>query len=58
MVFPGLQWVLLPVSKINFFLGAFNMVPFPPLDGSKVMAWNPLVWGLSFALFWGAVFFI
>ena len=58
MVFPGLRWVLLPLSKINFFLGAFNMAPFPPLDGSKVMAWNPLVWGLSFALFWGAVFFI
>lgn len=34
-----------PISKmiafsitINFILGAFNMIPFPPLDGSRVLA--------------------
>ncbi len=28
----------------NFFLAVFNMLPFPPLDGSKVILWNPLIW--------------
>lgn len=27
------------VIKINLILGIFNMVPFPPLDGSKVFSW-------------------
>jgi Zn-dependent protease len=31
-------------AYINVFLGAFNMVPIPPLDGSKVLAWNPAIW--------------
>lgn len=31
-------------ASINFFLGAFNMIPIPPLDGSKVFAWNWMVW--------------
>lgn len=32
--------------SINVFLGMFNMLPFPPLDGSKVAAWNFKAWGL------------
>ncbi len=31
-------------AYINAFLGVFNMLPIPPLDGSKVLAWNPGVW--------------
>jgi len=31
-------------ASINFFLGFFNMLPIYPLDGSKVWAWNILVW--------------
>ncbi|MFQ5837167.1 MAG: M50 family metallopeptidase [Thermoplasmata archaeon] len=37
------------VALINLFLGAFNMIPFPPLDGSKVVRWNPGVYGLLLA---------
>ncbi len=40
---------------INLFLGGFNMIPVPPLDGSKVIAWNPAVWILTLVAI-GAVF--
>ncbi len=29
---------------INAWLALFNMIPFPPLDGSKVIAWSFPVW--------------
>lgn len=31
-------------AYINAFLGAFNLIPFPPLDGEKVFRWNKLIW--------------
>ena len=30
---------------INLILGGFNMIPVPPLDGSKIMAWSSAAWG-------------
>lgn len=36
--------------QINIFLALFNLIPIPPLDGSKVFSWNILVWGLFFGL--------
>ncbi len=35
---------------VNFFLAAFNLIPFPPLDGYKVMGWNPAIWLISIAI--------
>src|SRR3989442_4107760 len=32
------------ISYINAFLGFFNLLPIPPLDGSKVMKWKPWLW--------------
>lgn len=32
-------------ASINAWLALFNMIPFPPLDGSKVIRWNFAVWG-------------
>ncbi len=39
---------------INFWLAFFNLLPVPPLDGSKIFYWNAKVWiaaeGLSIGL--------
>ena len=34
---------------INIWLATFNMIPIGPLDGSKVLRWNKVLWGVSFA---------
>ena len=34
---------------INAFLAAFNMIPFGPLDGRKVVSWSKIVFLLTFA---------
>jgi Zn-dependent protease len=39
---------LLVVAYFNAFFGAFNLVPFGPLDGAKVFGWSKSVWVLSF----------
>jgi len=43
---------------INAWLALFNMIPFPPLDGSKVMAWSFPVWLGTAALAGFMVFFM
>ena len=36
--------LLTVTAKISFFLAAFNLIPFPPFDGLKIMSWNNKVW--------------
>ena len=36
--------ILFFAGYINAFLGVFNMLPIPPLDGSKVLAGNVVIW--------------
>jgi Zn-dependent protease len=38
------------VSSISFYLSFFNLLPIPPLDGSKVFAWDRRVWLAAFAV--------
>lgn len=35
---------------INIWLALFNMLPIPPLDGSKVLAWDKRVFAAAFAV--------
>jgi Zn-dependent protease len=42
-VFPGvfdLGGIFFMLAWINVVLGGFNLIPFPPLDGSKIYRWN------------------
>jgi Zn-dependent protease len=39
---------ILSLSYINAFLAFFNLLFIPPLDGSKIIQWKPLVWFLMF----------
>lgn len=31
-------------ARVNLWLAFFNLLPFPPLDGSKVFLWKPAAW--------------
>ena len=31
-------------ARISFFLAFFNLLPIPPMDGSKIMSWNLRIW--------------
>jgi Zn-dependent protease len=56
VLFAALTFVLPPGLKplgaygmfINFWLGFFNMLPLPGIDGSKVWAWNKAVYIIVF----------
>ena len=37
---------------INLWLAAFNMIPFPPMDGYKVFAWNKGIWAIIAIPLW------
>jgi len=42
----------------NLYLAFFNMIPIPPLDGSKVIAWNFPVWAAFMLILVFLVFFV
>lgn len=52
MTFPAgfVGLLLYMLAYINAFLALFNLIPIPPLDGSKVMRWNVGVWVALLAL--------
>ncbi len=46
---PGslVSWVSLEAAHVNAFLAFFNLLPIPPLDGSKVFATERVWWGVA-----------
>lgn len=48
-------WSLIGVFgfQVNLWLAAFNLIPFPPLDGVKILRWNKVVWFLLVVVSWG-----
>lgn len=58
-------WLVVPfylLASLNAFLAVFNLIPIPPLDGSKIIAWNKIQWASAIliavtelAILWTAV---
>lgn len=42
--------------QVNGMLAAFNMLPIGNLDGGKVLAWNPITFGIVIVLAFAAVY--
>ena len=47
---PFIAKIALFIAWINIFLAGFNLIPFPPLDGSKVLKWGIIPYLLMAAL--------
>jgi Zn-dependent protease len=39
---------LTELAVINFFLAVFNLLPIPPMDGSKILKYNGMIWIIAF----------
>jgi len=42
---------------VNAFLALFNLIPFGPLDGQKILNWNKMIWVISLAIALISLFF-
>ena len=48
MAYPTLFFSL--GARINIWLAIFNLIPFGPLDGGKILKWNKRVWSAAIAV--------
>ena len=39
--------------RVNLWLAAFNLIPFPPLDGVKILRWNKAAYTALAVISWG-----
>ena len=62
LVLAGFQGLLGLVGStgftVNFWLAAFNLLPFGMLDGQKVFSWSPAVWAAVTIPAWLTIFFL
>ncbi len=56
--FPGVAGLSLFGGRVNAFLGLFNLIPFFPLDGQKVLAWSKGAWIAATLLLGGTLLFL
>ena len=38
------------ICLVNLLLATFNLLPFSPLDGKKVIEWNSIIWFVLFSI--------
>jgi Zn-dependent protease len=50
LIFVSASSILLLGAYFNAFLAVFNLIPFDPLDGAKIMRWDKRVWAAAFAI--------
>ena len=46
----GLVVFFLMLGNLNSVLALFNLLPIPPLDGSKIITWKPAIWIAAIAI--------
>lgn len=42
--------VAMLLASLNSFLALFNLLPIPPLDGSKIFRWNKAIWAVAIVI--------
>ncbi len=55
---PPYSFWLSYLGRVNSWIAFFNLIPLPPLDGSKVMRYSVTTWGILIALALTAFFII
>jgi len=48
--FPAIAFAANYIFLVNAILALFNLIPFGPLDGAKVMRWKPWFWAFLFVI--------
>lgn len=47
---PFVQYIGYTGTYVNSFLAIFNLIPFAPLDGQKIISWDKRIWGFVMGL--------
>lgn len=57
MTLPGFLFYLGMIGfQVNAMIAFFNMLPFGPLDGKKILRWNPVIFGVVIVITLGLLY--